>query len=399
MKKIALICTNLRGNLGDYAIIDATVQMLCKLYGSDIQVGIAYHGYTGIDIKRTKKFEDNLPYNTFLDHATPLYRPSFIIKVLRKLNFSNKNLSKFLFYYTRFALSFNKEFKKLITWSDITIIAGGGHYGGLLLASNMLAQIDYAVSTNKDVFSFPQTVPLDWFDFMDKKLITDVLEKLKIFTLRENNSFQYMKQLNLSNCYQIADIVFSIETKQKKLMHIENDIKKIGIVLADTGSRQGIGYVEKLYDKLLFIEECGYIPIVITTTESVDEKYLKHLKELYPQTEIIAPESWKELISTLGMLDLVITNRFHGIVFSTIANVPVLPVVDVPKAKHIAETMGIKNIIEHENDLDKETLLNAFMYSQDTLKQQQDYYRFAKQQLSDLENKLNTYIKVNNNED
>jgi polysaccharide pyruvyl transferase WcaK-like protein len=384
MKKITILAGNLRGNLGDYAILHSMVIMLNDLY-KPLEITITYHSYTGIDKIRTEKFESMLPSNCKISNATPYYRPKLLTKLLRKVTKSEKMISKVLYYYVCSMLFISRTFKNIKKDSDMIILAGGGHFSDMLLSANMFAQLKISLMSCKNTIVFPQSIPKNLFEFFPKQIMVQLYKQMGIVAFREMQSYQYFKETNLNNIYYFPDIVFALQDKFNLEQVNTISKKSIGIVLANTGQRVGKDYINnKLSVLCKQIELLGYTPIIVTTTESIDIAYLNGLKKLYPNLKIIAPKDWKELIQVFSTMKLIITNRFHGMVFSILSHIPVLPVIDVTKTEYMTKTLGYKYFVNDEDEIDKDYLNNLLNNNLEDIINLQDNY--LKSTYNDIEN-------------
>ena len=381
MKKILLLCGNFRGNLGDYAIMYATVLMINRLVDK-CEISISYHGFTGVDIERTKAFIQTLPDNCTIIGPAPWYRPILLNRILRRIGLNKKQLSGFLFRYANFKYSRSREFISLFNGVDMAVISGGGHYVSPFLTANILSQINIATKKCAHTVCFPQSVTENLFDTMDISIIKHVLSKVDYLPLRDKVSYRIMKKLSPHNTHHISDVVFSLYGKITDIRkHGESLSKRVAFMLTGRGKWGGEKYAQELNLAMGAIRQAGYLPALITTTDSVDSVYLDDFGKIFPNVEMYRPDTWQELIVLLHDFDLVLTNRFHGIVFSILAKVPVVPVIDITKTEHMRQTIGLDIFLKNEQGLDSVFLEYALENRSEIIKLQEKYLEKAIQQL------------------
>lgn len=236
----------------------------------------------------------------------------------------------------------------IIKPKDVILIQGGGYIGDLWMEDqNVFLDIVSTHYKNKIVV-FPTSI---FFD--DKNNIIEFKEKIKkckditIF-IREKKSLERMKSYNLIEfCKYVPDIVTYLEYQPLNLKR-EN---KVVLCLRDDKEKV-IGTEE---EKVIidYLQQKGYEIRKIDTviSESVNNKTRN--KKL------------NELLQNFLTAKFVITDRLHGMLFSTITGTPCISLDNISKKVSATykwlEYLGyIKNLSMKDIDLYKEieTLLN-----------------------------------------
>lgn len=384
MKTVSIFCAHMRGNLGDYAIVDASARFLNDI-SEDLKIKIAYHGYTIIDEHRTKKFLETAPKNIELSNRTNLIRPRLYTKILRRLKFSDKFIYRRIFNLIINKLKKDIDFINTIKNSDLIIIADGGHYGSPIIALNMLAQIKVASKYTKNVICFSQTVPPNWLDEKYSHITLEMLSLIEIFPLREQNSYKELLKSNFNSIKQFSDIVFYLNNFIDIPKKRENKIRKVGLVMANTGTKEDDDYTNKMVELYRKLEKYQCQPYIITTTDDVDKVYLDRIAIIDINIRIEKPKLWVELVDLFSSLDLIFTNRFHGVVFSILVQTAVIPIVDVDKTKFIYETANLKYCLKSEFDITQKKLTKYIANTEAIVDTQNKYLEHTKEQLKNFE--------------
>lgn len=238
-----------------------------------------------------------------------------------------------------------KKLKKYINEEDIIFLQGGGHFGDLYIDSEILKRHVVKTYSDNKIIIFPSTMNFsDTVDGMKQKDISkEIYDKHKDLTiiLREeksfkdaNNTFENVK-LKLT-----PDVVFYLcGTDIQK--YINENSKKDDILICfrkDKETYHGLDkkneLVKKLKDKYVNIKE-------------QDTMIAGGVKEKKRMEKVI------EIIRTFSNSKLVVTDRYHGMIFSILTKTPciVLRSSDHKIVESIKWIQEFK-VIEYVNDLE-----------------------------------------------
>lgn len=197
---------------------------------------------------------------------------------------------------------------------DTILINGGGYIGTLWQREeDMIIRIFNQFSDYRIVI-FPQTVFFEESEYGEKELskICDALTKCKDITIfaRDRKSYEFIQNKMLMEnvkTFLVPDIVTYYSGDFMKSKHRKQRI--IACFRKDKERNVEMSIVKNIIEQL---EEQGY-EIVYTDTV-INEK-------IYPQT---VKDNVDKKIYEFSEAKLVITDRLHGMLFSTIASTPCL---------------------------------------------------------------------------
>ena len=235
---------------------------------------------------------------------------------------------------------------KAIRGSDVVIFGGGSlfqditsfksiiYYSGICLLSKLFRK-NY-------ILAFQGLGPIK--RKLSKVLLRSVLKKAKHVSLRDIESLNMAKQLFDREYVLTADPVFLIDTSRKE-KPLEQKDKKIAFILKDLANESATNELVKLGCKLQ--KELDVKLFNISLFKEQDREITEKFKEATSSKEI-EYDSTKELIDNLGSIDLVISIRYHGLVFSICTKTPCIPISYDPKVFSLMKELGLKG----SNDID-----------------------------------------------
>ncbi len=249
-----------------------------------------------------------------------LYFPWYLSKVLLwrvfKVNFLTPTELKFI---------------NLIDAQDRVHFAGGGNITSLFPA--WLSYCMFIVITSrilgKKIILTSQTVGP--FKLVDKIIVGLVLNLADFIGLRQDIRLHNpLKELFifLPKSVSMLDTAYQIGAKAKK----PNQVKRIGLSIhewANFGEEERAGLILKIKktlrinNRVIFVE----IPHIISSRG----------------------ETWKNIRTKTGKVDLLITSRYHGAVFALSQNVPCIAL--IPDEYYQIKIMGLLHAVYKDTDL------------------------------------------------
>lgn len=139
-------------------------------------------------------------------------------------------------------------------------------------------------------------------------------------------------------CYAaIGDVTFEKKAVSK--------VASIGIILRDWDSgTESDDYLEKTYTAACRLREEGFDVTFLVFSARADKNFVRLLKtkgEVFA-TWSPADNSIQEFIDRLGDFSLIISSRFHGLVFATLLKIPSIAVVIEPKLRLSVENAVVE---------------------------------------------------------
>lgn len=212
--------------------------------------------------------------------------------------------------------------------ADIVIFNGGGLISDHLkyYAPMPLFELYLAKNLGKKVGIVNQTASL--FDPLLFKVASVPYKKLDFVNVREKCSDKMVEKLGVSkkrvtaSCDAAFTAIPASDKKIKKIISHE-DIRKDDVVLIIRGDKKVnyqlwaeiVRYLNTKDKRVLFLHTC----------KAHDKKVITKLSKLGEIREISTYYNYQEVIGLLRHVSLVITDRYHGAIFSIIAHTPVIP--------------------------------------------------------------------------
>lgn len=300
---------------------------------------------------RSRKYNSEISRNIYLllepehdnigDHAIAYAEEQFLENTTEDYN---------IFYLTEREYKLYKKYlRKIIKKDDLIFLHGGGNLGDLYLQHEILRRDVIETFTDNKIILFPQTI-----DFSDSERgISELNKTVEIYSkhgnlvlvAREKMSYERMiKKFSKNKVLLTPDIVLYLNeyTGNKKrngvLMCFRNDEEK-------NLSNDKIDSIEKLLNKYY---------------KNIKKTDMRAGKQIYWNDR---ENVLKEKIEQFYNSELVITDRLHGMIISTITSTPCI--VFRNSNNKISETYNLwlknKKYIKYATDIeDIEEYLNEF---------------------------------------
>jgi len=328
---ILILCANLKGNIGDYAILEAMGVNLAHQY-NDHKIKYLYHGHKGIDPRRIEPFNNELIQPLENAGSPPFYRRPKWFRFLQKLPISKvviQNLHSKLIDRTAARMLKNSEFSQLLSGASAVYFAGGAQWGRGDLHLNMFAQLTAAMSLGCHTYAYPFSLTEQTVNCVGQAKFTRMIQQLESpMPVRDALSFKILDSLGVE-ALPTCDIVWSMAKHIKVSPKVKpEDSKKVCLCV----TRSGGGKAQEVVQVIRHIQANGFEPIVLSTCEIEDADMIKEIEQL-SDIKCITPDSWKQAIDILAEARFVITNRLHCIIFSSLAGTAVIPISNRAKTK------------------------------------------------------------------
>ncbi len=248
------------------------------------------------------------------------------------------------------------DFKKIVKYlssSDIFISGGGSLLQDITSLNSLcyyLTLIWLAKNFKNKIYIFAQGIgPIK--TFVGKVLLTKILKKADLITVRDKQSKEYLNKLKIKSILT-SDPVWNIDKNSEILRQAAKPNKKVGVQLREWDSLSERDLENLCSGLKALLEEDNYISdlVLLSLQDSKDLKILQKFKKLVnndiPElnVKIINDASIDNAFDIINSLDYFIAMRFHAVLAAMKLNVPVLPVVYDPKVKSISEEAGIPYI-------------------------------------------------------
>jgi polysaccharide pyruvyl transferase WcaK-like protein len=179
-----------------------------------------------------------------------------------------------------------------------------------------------------------------------------------IVCVRDSKSFEFVSSYK-DDVFHGTDICFAKEIINKKITNTSTKVKNIGVIIRDWnyGTKED-NYKDNLIESVLSLRSKGYKIQYIVFSDLRDMDWLYTLKDMNEDILIWNPDihTIEKFMETLSHFDLFISARFHGVIFSTLLNIPAISIALEPKLELVKEN-AICKIWNPINDT-KEQLVN-----------------------------------------
>jgi polysaccharide pyruvyl transferase WcaK-like protein len=337
---VTILCANLKGNLGDFAILEIMGRSL-KRHFPDIEIGYFYHANKPIDKPRYARFLQELDVEmTDLGPAPFVSRPSWF-RLLSKLPGTGKlvvRIHNALIDRVADKVCTDTQFSNVVEKSRLVLFAGGSQWGKANLNLNMFAQLACVSRHGTPVGVFPFGISRVAFDCNGPQKLISMLSALhQPIPVRDVISHRLLTRAGLPTTH-VSDCVFTARDLFSSLRDSPPErTRKVYVSVTRSGQTTPQSIVG-LFEQLRAAE---LEPILFSSCEYEDRPLLDAVLEIDEAT-VEAPDSWKTAVQLFAGAAFVITNRLHCLIFSALAGCAVIPVTNRQKAEAYAEDADLR---------------------------------------------------------
>lgn len=340
---LLILFANLKGNVGDFAILHAMLLDLERHYPGH-PVHVCSHGQHEVDHGRLKALKETNPPPFEFIGQLPHGRMPRALSILKRIG-----LSRWL--GDRLMSSWAEKFKSIAPVSkaaeyEAMFIEGGDQWSGFSNGTTMFAVMCAMADRNPNMFMYPYSVKSRLLDTYSKERLVSCFAKFAgRLVVRDSNSGDVMRQLR-SDVVSGADCAFLLDEVASRLPPAENPEDNL-ITLAVTSGKGA--KVQDIQACALALKQQGYKVRLLTTCEREDAVDLIPIsKEI--GVEYLAPLAWQDIVMEFKRSALVVTNRLHCMIFTFFADVPLLPLLNRDKVVGVHRdaklTHAIRDIVE-----------------------------------------------------
>ncbi len=356
---VLILFANLKGNLGDFAILHAMLVEAEKWFpGREIHV--FSHGKHSVDAARFKSFLAQ-PHPAFKDMGKGPYRTfSRLLSVFKRIGLE-KCLRGRLVERMSQEIAAQAPLSQAGKYAAI-FFAGGEQWSGFENGVSMFATLRAVSRQNANVFVFPFSVKgklLDSYPAVD--LQRDFGGFAGNVIVRDSHSAEIMQRIRPSVMLG-ADCVFSLADVAATLPAARPEEDKCVMLAITTGDGARYQDVATATKALL---AAGHRVRLLTTCDREDGDEIRRLGELLG-IEHLSPPNWQEVVSEFRSSSLVVTNRLHCMIFTFFAGVPLLPLVNREKIIGISRDAELPHTLKDVKDLTPEIVATC-QHNQETI--------------------------------
>lgn len=341
---LLILFANLKGNLGDFAILHAMLVDLERRYPGR-EVHVLSHGHQKIDDRRLEAFRNQSHPAFIYRGTTPYRRPSRMLSVIKRIGLEKWLSGKLI---DRMSDEFGGR-DSLLSAGDYEAIflAGGEQWGGFSSGINMFAILQAVSRQNRNVFMFPFSIKRQVLNSYSEDRLKSCFSRISgNLVVRDSRSGETMRRIsprviNGADCvFLLADSVASVAAPERG----NDNVVIIATTEAD-GSRGG-----ELLSTIKTLIAGGYRVRLLTTCEKEDARDMLMLSRTLG-IDYLTPSTWQEAVAEFRSAALVVTNRLHCMIFTFFADVPLLPLLNREKVLGVFRDAELPHSIANVGNL------------------------------------------------
>ena len=341
---VAILFANLKGNIGDFAILHAILlELRSRFAGHPLHV--FSHQFHGVDEERLRAFTTSAPefelVGTTYGHGrrrsfarlVPLFRSWPLVQAREVRALAARSIPD---------ASLFRDYEAIF-------LAGGAHWGGTKVGTSMFGTLMAVHHYNDRIYTFPFSINPSLRKYNSASALKQYFSMIRSpLIVRDGKTKAIMDELGLPAVLG-ADCVFSLQD-------VADQIEPAGgrehsrIIFVVTGRS-----LKDLNPAIRRIGRPAPQIALLTTCELEDGEALESLSgEL--QVAYHAPRTWQEAVAELKASSLVVTNRLHGLILGSFAKTPLLPIADRQKVEAFVLDASMPHSLAGLHLLDAERL-------------------------------------------
>ncbi len=364
--RVAILFANLKGNLGDFAILQAMIHQIksaCPATGIDVFA----HPLVPIDALRLEAFQR---YNEGVRFpGVSYYKPPGFFERLLLSTFLRRWIQPRMI--ESFASQAEASMASFAAYEAV-YFAGGDQWSGKDLGHAMFGTLVAVQRINPHVFCFPFSLKKSMTGLYPSGLLSSYFARLRQpVIVRDSLTKGIMDDLGVT-CVQGADCVFSLPDNLAEGEAAEGrDPERVLFVVKGQEANLAAA-MEKLLEQSVRIE-------LLSTCPQEDDRIFQSLAARF-SIPYHTPATWQEVIAEFRASSLIVTNRLHGLILGSLARVPLLPVTDRKKSLAFALDAAMPHHVPAVTDVTRELLQKTLIDKDQVLRQMRTYQELCRSQ-------------------
>lgn len=339
---VLILFANLKGNLGDFAILHAMLVELGRRYpGREIHV--VSHGQHGVDQARLEAFRRQAPF--VYKGKTPFRRIPWALSIFKRIGLERWLSGKLI---DRQSDQFAAKFPASATADyEAVFFAGGEQWSGFSNGITMLAVLCAMSRSNRNISIFPFSVKRRLLQSYSTRRLESCFSRFSgNLIVRDSHSGEIVKHFH-PGVVNGADCVFSLADLAENLPAAPRpDADAVMIAVTEGDGSRGADLLVAIQG----LQAAGYWVRLLTTCEREDAKDLQMLSRTLG-VEYLAPATWQEVVSEFKSSAMVVTNRLHCMIFTFFADVPLVPLLNREKVVGVFRDAELPHALSHAAEL------------------------------------------------
>lgn len=344
-RAVLILFANLKGNLGDYAILHSMLEEVKSRHG-DVVVHVMSHGQHGIDDSRFEAFRRMaLPFE--YKGRTPFRRVPKSLSLFKRIGLG-KHLARRLI--ERYAEEFSalSPAESAMEYEAI-YFAGGEQWSGYSNGISQLAVLHAVARSGAPLGLFPFSVKRRLWDTFDERILRESFACFgdRLVT-RDSRSAETMRSIH-EHVELGADCVLALVDLGTAVPSFQDPDGVITIALTEgDGSRRA-----EVHEMVRGLLEGGNRVRFLTTCEREDDADMRAISQDLG-VDYLRPQSWQEAVAGFKASAMVVTNRLHCMIFTLFADVPLVPLVNREKVRGITRDAQLPHSLDRASELTAE---------------------------------------------
>lgn len=329
-KPIAVLFGNIKGNLGDFAILQAVLMDVARHF-PDREIHVYPHGHLPVDPVRLNLFIQKSDVKFTIKDG--LYRSndlkmSSLFRIIKNDRLARRIKIHLLSRKIHSELANHHQY-------EMYFLVGGDHWCGNKLTIAMFGTLGAITRSGADVLAYPFSINSRVLTYLSPHMLRISLQAIKPpLNVRDSISSTFLSDLGLESKLT-PDCVYSLFNEVKSIQ--PNILRNKGRIVLSVTKNDRTNARESnriIVEELLKNWDAENLEL-LTTTWTEDENELKALSEEY-NIALRVPLTWQDLVSELASSSLVVTNRLHALILGSMSKTALLPVGDRKKSLSFA---------------------------------------------------------------
>jgi len=360
-KPVAILFANLKGNVGDFAILHAMLLDISAHY-PDCPIHVFTHPLVAVDELRFAEFRRQVP--SFDIAGRVFYEPSALYE---RFNVGIiKTWPWFQSYTTRVSGGRAGPWAERFANYAAIFFIGGGLWHGRELGQCMFGTLLALHDRNTNIFAYPFSVNTKISQRYHSSEIRRYFSLLRApIVVRDTMSRSVLESIGVP-CRQGRDSAFMLRDLVAQIgPRADRDRSRVLFAVK--------GHAKDLEPQLAELVSTGRNLELITSCAVEDEAVCRELAGRLG-VPFQLPLSWQELAAELRASSLIVSNRLHCLIFGTLVDTPILPVTNRQKSEAYARDAGLPCAAANERQLSK-ALIDRAMDERSTIVERMKEYR------------------------
>jgi polysaccharide pyruvyl transferase WcaK-like protein len=353
MRPIAILFANLKGNVGDFAILDAMQRDIASRFPGR-PIHLFTHPFLTVDDARVAAFRAASPHGIEVAGQAFGAEAPQLLKALHRRG-AGRLLQAWLI--GRLAARHREEARRFAGYEAVAV-AGGDQWNGDRLGISMFGTVRAVAAQNRAVHAYPFSLNPAVRSFNSDRALRRHFGPLRRpLLVRDGISLGVAERIGLPAVLR-PDCVFGLEPVAREIPpHPDRDPERTLLVVTRSPSAKVLQANRAALERLEASRRAGRVEL-LTTCAIEDGPALQALGQEFG-VPVREPLTWQDTVAEMRAAAVVATNRLHGLILGSMAGAVMVPVADRKKSEAFVRDVGLKHFAPRAQDLTGELLERA----------------------------------------